>query len=145
VLQQPTSLPGNNPASGSATTELMLYDPEAHRMQLEVVHADSGVQPVKQDDLQDNMCGATVVDDTATGIVNEAPPGASNAVSGSTAHSGLIASGAGMSGWGQRVKVYADSFLVEKLRPHQREGVRYVGLNQSWQPGHAARTNAQYH
>eukprot|EP00775_Hariotina_reticulata_P005925 gene5925-6165_t len=31
-----------------------------------------------------------------------------------------------MSGWGQRVKVCADSFLVEKLRPHQREGVRFI-------------------
>ncbi|WIA39238.1 hypothetical protein OEZ86_005361 [Tetradesmus obliquus] len=28
--------------------------------------------------------------------------------------------------WDQRVKVYADMFLVEKLRPHQREGVKFV-------------------
>ena len=28
--------------------------------------------------------------------------------------------------WARRVKVYADAFLVEKLRPHQREGVKCV-------------------
>lgn len=129
LLQQPASSPLDSPASDLAAAELVLYDPEAHRVQLQVMQAELALQQNKQSNLQDHGSGATVADEAS--LLGGAPSTASDALSGSTVpSSGLTASGPDMSGWGQRVKVCADRFLVEKLRPHQREGVRYVGTSQ---------------
>jgi hypothetical protein len=139
-------------SSVNTATELVLYDPEEHRMQLQNLH-DEQQQAKQQADKEQRKGSATQAAavevtsssspgpardtadaDTADTAVAAAPqPGsalqqpapAGDAAEGAEAAPKAAAPNIAFGiNWDQRVKVYADMFLVEKLRPHQREGVK---------------------
>lgn len=100
------------------------------RLQLQSLQEGQQQQQQQQDSLQD---AATAATDGAAGPSSQALPAggskeaAAAPVPGAQQQDAVspkppdIAFGIN---WDQRVKVYADMFLVEKLRPHQREGVK---------------------
>jgi hypothetical protein len=139
-------------SSINTAAELVLYDPEEHRMQLQNLH-DAQQQAQQQADKQQRKGSATqaaAVEVTsssspgAAGETTDAEPGDTAVVAApqsDSAQQQLPSAGDAEEGateaskpaapniafginWDQRVKVYADMFLVEKLRPHQREGVK---------------------
>ena len=93
----------------NAVSELVLYDPEEHKLQWlaqqEAADPASQLQPTTASDPQ--------------------PPTApSLPTTASTPSTATAAAPKDDMAWEKRVKVYADPFLVERLRPHQREGVK---------------------
>jgi hypothetical protein len=139
-------------SSINTAAELVLYDPEEHRMQLQNLH-DEQQQAKQQADKQQRRCPATQAaalevtsssssgaagettnaeaDDTAVpaapqpGSAQQQLPPAGDAGKGAAEGPKPAAPNIAFGiNWDQRVKVYADMFLVEKLRPHQREGVK---------------------
>jgi hypothetical protein len=103
---------GDQPGSSNTVSELVLYDPEEHKLQWlaqqEAADAAPQVEPAPP----------TAPSEPTTAIT--APATAASATSATAA---AAANQVNMA-WEKRVKVYADPFLVEKLRPHQREGVK---------------------
>jgi hypothetical protein len=82
-------------------TDLVLYDPDVHKLVAAATGTEAGA-------------GASETR-TKTG----AGAGGDGSVSGSAAPAA-----AGAAASGGTTKVYADPFLVEKLRPHQRDGLK---------------------
>lgn len=139
-------------SSINTAAELVLYDPEEHRMQLQNLHDEQQRQQQKQQaDTQQRKGSATQaaaveMASSSPGAAADADGGADEAAAAAVPASGSNLQETGQTGdavdaaaadaapaapniafginWDQRVKVYADMFLVEKLRPHQREGVK---------------------
>lgn len=142
VMVLDTSDAACNSASGAAgiVPELVLYDPEEHRAALlaEVQdgsyrqpHADATLPP-KSGASKDTGVSLAGVGDTvgaATPLLGGTGP--------SLTHQQQQQSLAVIR-WEQRVRVVADPFLAEKLRPHQREGVKCEGRDAVALPNTAA-------
>lgn len=108
-------------ASCSLTSEFVLYDPDEHRLQWQAQQLAAG---------KDSQAGSHAAQQSTadaalqleTVLIQDTPslPTVSAPAGGSTANA---LSGDKMA-WNRRTKVYADFFLVQKLRPHQQEGVK---------------------
>jgi len=114
VLSEPRQ---QHAETSNTVSELVLYDPEEHRQQWAAQQetATNTLDPVTAD-------ASPQLEPTATQPGGPMPPTAAPAPT-STAGA-VTAAGTANMGWEKRVKVYADPFLVEKLRPHQKEGVK---------------------
>lgn len=106
-----TDQQADQPGSSNTVSELVLYDPEEHKLQWlaqqEAADAAPQVEPAPPTAPSEPTTATTAPAAASTTPASAA--GAANQVN---------------MAWEKRVKVYADPFLVEKLRPHQREGVK---------------------
>jgi hypothetical protein len=95
----------------NAVSELVLYDPEEHKLQWlaqqEAADPASQLEPTPASDSQPP---------TAPSVPTSAPAPSTAAAAAAAPKDDMA--------WEKRVKVYADPFLVERLRPHQKEGVK---------------------
>ena len=106
--------------SSNAVSELVLYDPEEHRLQwLAQQEANAAAAAVAAP-------GSTGTDPSTADVSPQVEPTAAQAAGQlpPTAPSAPASTSAAGMAWEKRVKVYADPFLVEKLRPHQKEGAK---------------------
>lgn len=109
---------GPQPGSSNIVSELVLYDPEEHKLQwLAQQEAAAAAPPTAGPTPSGTADTARQVEPTTTAAGTEPPAAPSAAAPAAPPVQDNMA-------WEKRVKVYADSFLVEKLRPHQREGVK---------------------
>jgi hypothetical protein len=104
------------PGSSNIVSELVLYDPDEHKLQW---LAQQETVPASAPDGPNTADPAPQLEPTVAGTQLPTAPSAPT-----TAPSAAAAPGPDNMAWEKRVKVYADPFLVEKLRPHQREGVK---------------------
>jgi hypothetical protein len=103
------------PADFSSTvSELVLYDPEEHRLFL--AEQEAAAQQDNTPPESSSADPSPQLEPPATQAAGQLPPTAPSAptTAASTANIALE----------KHVKVHADPFLVAKLRPHQREGVK---------------------
>ncbi|KAF8064561.1 rhp54 [Scenedesmus sp. PABB004] len=142
---------GGDASSEGTALELVLYDPEEHRLALRSLQdgAPDGAKPPPGSQGAPDAPPAPPAlpppDAGAAGVGGGAGGDAGGDGGGSQLAPAGEAGGAGDAAaqpvqpaapaqpvlefgidWSQRVKVVADAFLVEKLRPHQREGVKFV-------------------
>jgi hypothetical protein len=118
AIQRRVVVSGDIPEPGSSNivSELVLYDPDEHKLQWlaqrQIVPASAPNNPSTADP-------APQLEPTVAETQLPTAPSAPT-----TAPSAVAAPGLDNMAWEKRVKVYADPFLVEKLRPHQREGLK---------------------
>lgn len=105
------------PGSSNIVSELVLYDPDEHKLQW---LAQQDTSSTSAPDGPSTADPAPRLEPTAAGTQLPTAPSAPTTASTAAA----AAPGQDTMAWEKRVKVYADPFLVEKLRPHQREGVK---------------------
>lgn len=120
VLAEPRQ---DHAGSSNTVSELVLYDPEEHKLQWlaqqeAAAAAAASTEPVTAD-------SSPQVEQAAAQSAGLLPPTAPSAPTAAAASTAVPAppDDAKMA-WDKRVKLYADPFLVEKLRPHQREGLK---------------------
>jgi hypothetical protein len=110
---------GQQPGSNNVVSELVLYDPEEHKLQwLAQQEAAAPAAAAGTTPPSGTADTARQVEPTTAAAGDQPPAGPSEAAAPAAAPA------QDNMAWDKRIKVYADPFLVERLRPHQREGVK---------------------
>lgn len=117
-IQRRVVVVDSGPQAGSSNivSELVLYDPEEHKLQWPAQQEAAAPAPAAGPTPSGTADTERQVEPTtAAGSQPPAAPSAAAPAAPPTQDN---------MAWEKRVKVYADPFLVERLRPHQREGVK---------------------